>query len=208
MAINTSIPTTIAQGEIRGTSSSNLYIDISGQGTGTLEAGDSVDAKLTDAKVDRLLAFSEQMDRALNSASENDLFSAGQINASWAFCEILRTGASIYVQNSFYQGSCIGPIKLFRADIINGKITVTEEIDYTDCFITKFQTSAVDVQGDKLDSLKFWFRFTTRTDTLLFFDQNGAAQGQNVSTIDFTKGTLQAAAPAAGGDGGGEAPTE
>ena len=194
-------PTSISEAANRGTSNSNLYVNIADKGTGTL-AGDTVDSKLV--KADRLLSFSEQMIREINTAAENNLFSAGEIDASWVYIEILRTQASIFAQNSFLQGSCIGPIKVFRADTINGKYTVTEEIDYTDCYITKIETTAVSEEGKKLDTLKIWFRFTARTDTVFFFDQNGNAQGQDVSTVDFTKGTLKAAG---GGGGGGPAPT-
>lgn len=185
-----------------GTSSSNLYINIAAQGTGTL-TGDNVDPKLV--KADRLLSFSEQMVRGVNTAAENTLFSAGQIAASWVFVEILRTQASIFVQNSFYQGNNITPISIYRGDIISSKLTVTEEIDYVNCIITQIEASATSLEGKRLDTLKIWFRFLQRTDTLFFFDQTGQPQGQNVSTIDFTTGTLAAAAPAAGG-GGTEAP--
>ena len=198
---NTSIPALSAAET--GTSSSNLYINIAGQGTGTL-TGDNVDPKLV--KVDRLLAFGEQMVRGVNTAADNTLFSAGQIAASWVFVEILRTQASIFVQNSFYQGNNISPISIYRADIINGKLTVTEEIDYGSCTITKIEASATSLEGRRLDTLKIWFRFLQRTDTILFFDQVGQAEGQNVSTIDFTTGTLQAASASGGGEGGGAAP--
>jgi hypothetical protein len=187
-----------------GTSNSNLYVNIAGQGTGTL-AGDNVDPKL--GKADRLLSFSEQMVREVNTAAENNLFSAGEIDASWVYIEILRTQASIYAQNSFLQGNNITPINVYRVDTINGKYTVTEEIDYTNCIITKIEANAVSLEGRKLDTIKLWFRFTARTDTLYFFDQTGQPQGQNVSTVDFTNGTLQAAAPAAAAaPAGGEAP--
>lgn len=189
-----------------GTSNSNLYVNIANQGTGTL-TGSNVDPKL--GKADRLLAFSEQMVREVNTAAETNLFSAGQIDASWVFIEILRTNASIYAQNSFLEGNNITPVDVYRVDTINGKYTVTEQIEYTNCIITKIEANAVSLEGKKLDTLKIWFRFTARTDTLYFFDQLGQAQGQNVSTVDFTKGTLQAAsassttpaapAPAAGG---------
>jgi len=173
-----------------GTSNSNLYVNIANQGTGTL-TGSNVDTKL--GKADRLLAFSEQMVREVNTAAETNLFSAGQIDASWVFIEILRTNASIYAQNSFLEGNNITPIDVYRVDTINGKYTVTEQIEYTNCIITKIEANAVSLEGKKLDTLKIWFRFTARTDTLYFFDQLGQAQGQNVSTVDFTKGTLQAA---------------
>ena len=108
-----------------GTSNSNLYVNIAGQGTGTLTV--NVDPKL--GKADRLLAFSEQMVREVNTAAENNLFSAGEIDASWVCIEILRTQASIYAQNAFLQGNNITPIQIYRVDTINGKYTVTEEID-------------------------------------------------------------------------------
>lgn len=188
---------TMAEAANQGTSTSNLYINIAQQGTGTL-SGSDVDAKLV--KADALLAFQEQMVREVNSSSGNTLFSAGEIDASWVYIEILRTQASIFVQNSFYQANNITPITIYRADIINGKLTVTEEIEYKDCIITKLQTNAISLEGTKLDTLKAWFRFTQRQDTLLFFDQEGKPLGQNVSLINFPQGTLKA--PGAGGGGG------
>jgi hypothetical protein len=192
-----------AQAANEGTNNSNLYVDISGKGTGTL-TGTNVDSKLN--KTDRLLSFSENMSRLINSTAENTLFSAGEIDASWVFMEIQRTQASIFVQNSFYQANNIGPIKLYRADVINGKMTVTEEIDYTNCIITKIETQAVSLEDKKLDTLKFWFRFTQRQDTIFFFDQTGKPIGQDVSLIDFTNGTLQPAGGGGGTGGGGTPP--
>lgn len=181
--------TAASQAANKGANTSNLYINIAGQGTGTL-TGDQVDTKL--AKADRLLAFTEEMRREVNTAAENTLFSAGEIDASWVYIEILRTQASIYAQNSFLQANNIGPIQVFRADVINGKITVTETIEYTNCILTEIKTEAVALEGRKLDTLKIWFRFTKRQDTLFFFDQEGKPIGQNVSLVDFTKGTLKA----------------
>ncbi|MBY0272258.1 MAG: hypothetical protein K2X02_02415, partial [Alphaproteobacteria bacterium] len=174
-----------------GTSSSNLYININGQGSGTL-TGPNVDTKLVSA--DRLLGFSEQMSRAVNSAAENNLFSAGQIDASWAYIEVMRTQAAMYLQNCFYLGTNINAIDVYRADMINSTLTVTEDINYTNCIITRLEASAVSLGGNRLDTLKAWFRFLQRTDTLYLFDQGGQPQGQNVTTIDFTKLTLQPAA--------------
>lgn len=59
---------TIAQVANTGTNTSNLYINIAKQGTGTL-TGEGVDSKLL--KADRLLAFEEHMEREVNSSSEN-----------------------------------------------------------------------------------------------------------------------------------------
>jgi hypothetical protein len=175
-----------------GTSTSNLYIDIAKQGTGTL-TGANVDPKLVSAKADRLLAFNESMRREVNTAAENYLFSAGEIDASWVFAEILRTKAASFVRDAFFKGSNIPqPIVIWRTDIINTKLTVTEEFSYENCIITKIDTKAVGFHGQHLDTLKFWFRFTKCQTTLLSFDQAGQAQGNNVTLIDFTKGTLQA----------------
>lgn len=174
----------------KGTNNSNLYVNIANTATGRL-AGVSVDSKLGPA--DRLLAFSESMVREVNSVAENSFFAAGEIDASWVYIEILRTKASIDAQNAFIQGNLITPIVIYRVDIINGKHTVTEEISYGNCSITKFEANAISQQGEKLDTLKLWFRFTSRTNTLYEFDQTGQPTGQVVSTINFINGTLQAA---------------
>lgn len=192
---------TVAEFANSGTNTSNLFINIAKQGTGTL-TGEGVDTKLV--KADRLLSFDEQMVREVNSSSENTLFSAGEIDASWVYIEILRTQASIFVQNSFYQANNITPITIYRADIINGKLTVTEEIEYQNCIVTKIRTNAVALEGQKLDTLKAWFRFTQRQDTLKFFDQEGKPLGQNVSLINFPQGTLKASGGGGGEGGGGE----
>lgn len=170
-----------------GTNSSNLYINIGDQGTGTLE-GPNVDSEI--GKADRLLAFSEEMSREVNSAADNNLFSAGEIDASWVYVEVLRTPASIYAQSSFLQGTNIDNIYIYRVDTIGGTMTITEKIEYENCIITKIATHAVALEGTKLDTLKIWFRFTSRTDTLTSYDQTGQKQGNNVSKVDFTKGTL------------------
>ena len=190
---------TIAEAANQGTTTSNLYINIAKQGTGTL-SGDNVDAKLV--KADRLLGFEEQMIRDVNSAAENTLFSAGEIDASWVYIEILRTQASIFVQNSFYQANNITPITIYRADIINGKLTVTEEIEYQNCIIRKVGTSAIAFEGQKLDTLKAWFRFIQRQDTLISFDQEGKQLGNNVSLYNSSQGTLKAKSAGGGGAGG------
>lgn len=175
-----------------GTNNSNLYVNIGGQGTGTL-SGANVDPQL--ATADRLLAFSEQMVRKVNSAAENTLFSAGEIDASWVMLEILRTKVSIYAQNSFLQATNVSSITVYRVDIINGKFTVTEAIYYANCIITKVEASAVSLEEKKLDTLKIWFRFTARNDTLYLFNQLGQPIGQDVSTVSFPSGTLESAPP-------------
>lgn len=179
-----------------GTNNANLYVQIAGKGTGTLTGAD-VDPKLGTA--DRLLDFDEEMAREVNAVAENNLFSAGAISASWVYIEIYRTGASVFAQQSLTAGSNITPISVYRVDTIGGKYTVTEQIDYTNCIITKTKADS------KLNTLKIWFRYTGRTDTVYFFNQEGQPQGQNVATVDFTKGTLQAAPAGGGGGGGGDA---
>ncbi len=171
----------------KGTTTSNYFININGKSTGTL-TGKTVDAKLD--KADRLLDFSYGMRREVNSAAENTLFSAGEIDASWVYVEVLRTQAAIYVQNSFIKADNLPSIKVFRADDINGKLTVTEEIDFSNCIITQLNTSVVALEGQKIDNLKFWFRYLSWKDTLFSFNQEGQPVGQNVFSGDLSKGTL------------------
>ena len=103
----------------------------------------------------------------------------------------MRTSASIFIQESFYKGSSLESyIQVIRADIINGKITPTEQIGYGGAIITKIEAAAINEEGQTLNTLKFWFRFLKRTDFMWFFDQNGQPQGKTSSFIDFTKGQL------------------
>lgn len=175
-------------GAEKGTNNSNLYVNIANQGTSYL-SGSNIDPKL--GKADRLLSFSESMVREVNSTAENTFFSAGEIDASWVQLEILRTKASIFAQTSFYQGNNITPINVYRVDIINGKYAVTEEIAFTNCIITKISADFVSLEGQKLDTLKVWFRFTKRTDTIFIYSSTGQPTGQDVSLIDFSVGNLQ-----------------
>ncbi len=188
---------TASQALNEGTNNANLYCNIGGQGTGTL-TGDQVDAKLV--KADRLLAFEESMSRDINPAAENTLFSGGAITASKVRLTILRTKASLFAQKSFISANNISNIKIFRADLINNKHTVTEEIEYQNCIVTSVKTNSDASRMNNLDTLVIEFRFTQRQDTLFFFDQDGKPQGQDVSLINFPLGTLQSSG---GGEGGG-----
>ncbi|MBP9692307.1 MAG: type VI secretion system tube protein Hcp [Alphaproteobacteria bacterium] len=188
---------TASQALSEGTNNANLYINIAGQGTGTL-TGDQVDAKL--AKADRLLTFEESMSRDVNASAENTLFSGGAVTASKVRIEVQRTKASLFAQKSFISANNITPINIYRCDLINGKHTVTEQIEYTNCIITSVKTSADATKINSLDTLVIEFRFTQRQDTLFFFDQDGKPQGQDVSLINFPLGTLQSSG---GGEGGG-----
>jgi hypothetical protein len=189
-----------------GSALSNLYINIGGQSQSNL-TGDSVDAKLS--TTDQLLLLEEEISRDVNPSTSNNLFSAGEMVAFYSRARILRTKSSIYVQNMFTSGQNIDTITIYRADTINGTQTVTEEIEYTNCFITNIKSLAgqedysnLTIQSaNGLDTFEFKFRYLQRKDTVFFFDQIGQPQGQDVSLINFPEGTLKAAA--AGGGGGG-----
>jgi type VI protein secretion system component Hcp len=192
------MPTLVSAAEARrgGTALSNLYINIGGQSQSTL-AGDTVDEKLS--TTDQLLLLEEELARDVNPSTTNNLFSAGEMVAFYARAKILRTKSSIYLQKMFTTGQNIDTITIYRADTINGKQTVTEEIVYTNCFITNIKSLAgtddyenTNVQNPSgLDTFEFKFRYLQRQDTVFFFDQTGQAQGQDVSLINFPQGTLQ-----------------
>lgn len=182
-----------------GSALSNLYINIGGQSQSSL-AGDNVDAKLS--TTDQLLLIEEEIARDVNPSTSNNLFTAGEMVAFYARAKILRTKSSIYVQNMFTSGQNIDTITVYRADTINGTQTVTEEIEYTNCFITSIKSlggqedySSNNVQSPRgLDTFEFKFRYLQRKDTVYFFDQTGQPQGQDVSLINFPSGTLKASA--------------
>jgi|GEM_PF-3695221 len=183
--------------------SSNLYIDLNTQGAGTL-TGDNVDQTLVAAKVERVLSYADGFKRLINPASESTLFSAGQIDATPVEVEFLRTQIAMYAQQCFFAATCIPQITIYRADVINGKITVTETIKYTNCYVMSFDTSVQTKEGENLSSIIITFRYDQRDDTVAFFDQDGNAKGNNASTINFPKGTLQTSG--GGGGGGGTTP--
>jgi hypothetical protein len=193
---------TAAQATNKGTDNANLYINVAGQGTGTL-AGDQVDAKLQ--KADRLVFFKTRMSRDVNPSAENNLFSGGAITASRVLIEIQRTKAAIFIEKSFISANNVTPITIYRSDLISGKHTVTEEIEFTNCIFTGIETTADATKLQGLDTLLAEFRFTQCQDTLFFFDQNGQPQGQDVSLINFPAGTLQPSGGGGGDSGGGDA---
>lgn len=185
-------PMTIAQAiKTPAINTSNLYVDVDKKGAGTL-TGKDVDAKLVAGKVERLLIFKEDMDRNINTASESTLFTAGAINAAPVELRILRTQLYKYVEKSFIDGTLVKNITVYRSDLINGKLTVTEQIAFNDCYIVKSSTDVITADGDNLSFLNFSFRFSERKATIFFFDQDGKAKGQDVSLINFPKGTLHA----------------
>lgn len=174
------------------TDSANLYIDINKQGTGTL-TGD-VDDKIKQAKAERLLDFKEAMSRKINPAAESTLLTAGQIAASLVEAKILITQVSIYVEESLFKASAIPYITVYRQDILNGKYTVVRQTDYKNVFINSYDIET-DENGN-ISAMTFTFRFSIRQNTLFDFDQSSRPIGQQVSLIDFTKGSLQ---PGGGG---------
>lgn len=201
---NGNINDRIVIGGHRGTSTSNRYINVNDQSTGTL-TGDNVDSTL--AKADRLLAFSEKMVRNINSASVNNLISAGEINASLVYFEIYEIPVSVYIENQFAAGAMVDKITIYTAEVINKKITVIDETEFQDCIIAGWERSASDEsaiedQENKPNTFKVWFRFSQRKRTFKPFDQKGQAAGNIPSLINFPQGTLEASG-GGGGDGGG-----
>lgn len=188
----------IVIGGHRGTSTSSYYIKIADQSTGTL-TGKDVDSKLS--KADRLLDFAEKMERQVNSSSVNNLISAGEINASWVYFEIYDIPACMFVENSFDAASNIGPITIYTAADINGKLRVIDEIVYTNCIITAIESSMRTEKESLVKTFKAWFRYTDRKRNLQPYSQTGAAAGNLPSHINFPEGTLQASG--GGGEGGG-----
>jgi hypothetical protein len=181
-----------------------MYIDVNGQGKGTL-TGTDVDPDLVSAKVERLLSFKEHMTREVNEASESNLFSAGQINAFPVKATILKTQVDPYVRQAFYSATCIPQITIYRVSIISGVYKITEKIVYSDCYILECE-SAQSTENSAihtdLTALDFAFRANQREETLYFFDQEGTPQGQNVTKINFSQGTLTSSTD---GGGGGDA---
>lgn len=189
--------------------SSNMYIDVNGQGKGTL-SGTDVDPDLVSAKVERLLSFKEKMTRDVNESSESNLFSAGQINAFPVEATILKTQVDPYVRQAFYSATCIPQITIYRVSIISGMYKITEKIVYSDCYILKCDSAQSSENPDlihtDLTALDFSFRANQREETLYFFDQAGTPQGQNVTKINFSQGTLTSSTDGGGGgDAGGGA---
>jgi hypothetical protein len=191
---------TAAQAHRQGARTSSYYINIGGQGTGTL-TGNNVDPKLV--KADELYAYKGSMSRSIHAATVNTLFSSGEIVAGLTYIKVPRSQTSMFVINSFNKGDKIPQITIYRADVINGKITVTEEFIFSNCDILRIEEGFDDGDPNGLYALEGEFRYTQKQDTLYFFDQEGKPLGQNVSLINFPQGTLQAQASGGGGTGTG-----
>jgi hypothetical protein len=208
MAEAFSVPRNLTQAEYQGINTSNLYVNINGWGTGTLSDSKSVDQRLINEKVVRLLRYEEAFHRQINKASETNLLTAGQINASLVTIEILRSPAMMQSEQAFLNATCLNNpgINIFRVDVINGKFTIVETIEYVDCYFTGIQTNVSTLDGENLASLILWFRYNERTNTLSSFDEKGTPTGKIPTHFKASTGTLQPSGGPGGGGGGGGTP--
>ena len=83
-----------------------------------------------------------------------------------------------------YSGSNIAAIKLIRlANITDLKVAI-QYITYTNCRIESTQ--------QQLDKFILSFRPETRQNTIVQYNQDGTAKGNNVSYFDYTTGKIEA----------------
>lgn len=183
----------------------NMFIDIGGNSQSSL-TGSNIDSKLQ--KTDQVLQFSEELFRDVNPATINNFVAAGALWAGHVEVGILRTKSSVYVEKMLASAQNIENITFYRAEIINNKLTITEEIVFKNCQITAVKTRMIQNRSgsglEGLDTISFEFRFLERQHNMTMFDQTGRSQGQDVSLLNFQLGTLQSSSGGGGDSGGGD----
>lgn len=176
---------------LKGTALPNLFIDINGQTKSSLSQAD-IDPKLKTA--DQLLFYREGLTRNVEAASVNNLFASGELEADHIEIGMLRTDVITYLEQMMANGTNLAKITVYRTEIIGGKMCITDEYMFENCFITSLDAFL----GQSRDSLQtmwgdqahFEYRYLKRTHTINIYDQLGASQGSKVSTIDFQTGIL------------------
>jgi hypothetical protein len=189
-----------------GVSTPEYCVNINGQGSGTL-TGDNVDTILSSVKADWCADFTYQIWRKLNqNVSNTSTYGSGQLVAGVAKIVIYPTPASVYAETSLFQGTAIPTLNVYRTNDMNGKLTVTEEWDFSNVTFTAIELiTQTGPNGEYLAKLvELSFQYQQIQHTFLSFNaQTYASIGNNVSLANFATGTL--VPPAAGGGGGGDA---
>ena len=181
------------------TSLENLYLKIGTHTTGTL-SGDGVESDFVNA--DPLLGFREELWREVRKHAISALYSAGQLSASEVSLLILRTEASIYMEQQFFGGKLIETVEVMRGEITEGKLSLVEKLTYTNCIITAVCSNAwpslivgsTERDMQQLNAIEIKFRFEKRRRESIVYGQDGKRKGSYPSEVDFRVGQLGAKA--------------
>lgn len=173
----------------KGTALSNLYVNFNDQTKSTFTS-DNVDAKLK--KAEQLLGFKEGMIRNVSPASANNLFASGELEASDVELTFLRTDVVTYLEEMMGGGKVVAKITIYRTEIIGGKLVITDEYVFENCYVTEMEgyMGQLTQQKDFQDSVKFKYRWLKRTHTNSIYDQEGSSKGNKVSSFSFPDGQL------------------
>ena len=145
-------------------------------------APDGTDADLTQC-VELLGWYSEQA-RLTKGNTANQLFSTSAVQHSSVLIAIPIGDYVASLETKMYSGSNIAAIKLIRlANITDLKVAI-QYITYTNCRIESTQ--------QQLDKFILSFRPETRQNTIVQYNQDGTAKGNNVSYFDYTTGKIEA----------------
>jgi type VI protein secretion system component Hcp len=176
---------------IKGSALPNLFVDVNGQTKSTLTNANIAPVLKT---AEQMLSFSEGLTRNVNAATANNLFASGELEADHVRLEMLRTDVITYLEQMMAGGTSLPKITVYRTEIIGGKMVITDQYLYENCFVTsmdsKMGQSGDTTQGAFRDSAFFGFRYLKRTHTINIYDETGASKGSKVSTIDFQTGEL------------------
>lgn len=176
---------------LKGTALPNLMVDINGQTKSTLTNA-NIATELKTAE--EILSFNEGLTRNVNAASANSLYASGELEASHVILEMMRTDVITYLEQMMAGGTSIAKITVYRIEIIGGKMVITDQYLFENCFVTSMDSKMGNTgdtnQTSFKDSAFFGFRYLKRTHTINVYDETGASQGSKVSTIDFQAGEL------------------
>jgi len=168
-----------------GIAAPNMWIAI---GAFSSSTANSPQVDTQDSKAQQLLELKEKIDRDVDPSSVGGLFASGQLAMGLITATILREGSLSEVINSLSQGIIIPNISVFRNILVQGKDQRAEQIDYSNCIITNYETDMRlgKDEHQRMYTASFTFRPTKRVHTIIPFDaQTGAPGGNKVSSIDF-----------------------
>jgi hypothetical protein len=114
----------------------------------------------------------------------NSLFTSASLRHSELIVLIPNGGFTTVLENRANNGTPIEALTIVRLGYVKGEKVKLQEVVYTICRI-------ISIQQD-LDRIYLKLNVVTRKNTIFVYDMDGAAQGQTVSEVDYSKNLITA----------------